>query len=88
MCAACLAAKFVYADTNGDAIKPRFNIFTLSFLIFPEFQKHFDGQLFGASAIPDDALNDASDARVLGAKKSFDIEQNLAGIRVGDRFRR
>ena len=88
MRAASLAAQSVNAGANGDAIKPRLHIFMLRFLIAPQFQKNFDGQFFGAAAISDDALDDASDARIVRAKKRFNIERRGGGVHVGNGFAR
>jgi len=84
--AASLAAESINSGANSDAIEPCVHIFVMSFRIAPQFQKNFHGEFFGAATIADDALNDAGDSRIVGAKERFDVEWRGGGAHVGDSF--
>src|ERR1700733_2985747 len=86
MRAASLAAKSVYAGTNGNSIEPCLHIFVLRIFVAPQLQKNFHGKLFRAPAIADNAFDDASHSRIVSAKERLDIERRGGGVHVGDGF--
>jgi hypothetical protein len=84
--AAGLAAEFVESEADGDAVEPAFGVFDLCLRMAPKFEENFDGELFGAGVVADDASNDAGDARILGAEEGVEVELSLGGGDIGDGF--
>jgi hypothetical protein len=84
--AAVAAAQFIQALANGGAREPGFGMIVLEMRHPPQFEKHFDGELFGARGVVDDPGDDAGDAAVLSAEEGFELGARLPGRHLANHF--